>query len=97
MELDGSAVIAWEADGYATIAVRAPHRPGAELEAFARSVADAALLNRSAAALREALRAALPADPGFDLRPRPRRLGPGGPRLVVTLRPPRVTPLPDDA
>ena len=96
MELDGSVIIAWEADGFAAIAVRAPDRPGSELDAFARAVADAALLNRSSAALRSALRATLPAEPGFDLRPRRPAAGAGGPRLLVTLRPPRLTPGPDD-
>lgn len=95
MELDGSVIIAWDADGFSAIQIRAPRRTVDELQAFARAVADAALVHRSASALRAALRAHLPADPGFDLEPRARHRYPGEPHLLVTLRPPRGEPNPD--
>ncbi|HEX5466337.1 MAG TPA: hypothetical protein VFW92_06645 [Candidatus Limnocylindrales bacterium] len=97
MELDRSVLIAWEADGYAAIQVRAPRRSTDELRAFADSVADLALVHRSAAALRLALRERLPPDPGFEVSPRPRQRRIGDARLVVTLRPPRGEPSPDPA
>jgi hypothetical protein len=95
MELDGSVLIAWETDGFAAIQVRAPRRPAGELQTFAGAVADAALVHRTARALRSALRASLPAEPGFDLDARPDSHASGTHRLVVTLRPPRGEPNPD--
>jgi hypothetical protein len=95
MELDGSVLIAWDTDGFATIQVRAPRRPATELQTFAGAVADAALIHRTAQALRNALRASLPAEPGFDLDARPASRFSGTPRLIVTLRPPRGEPNPD--
>ncbi len=90
MEFDGSVRIAWTADGYAAIFVRAPRRGPAELAAFARTVADAALLERTVADLRAALQRAHPG--AFELRAH-RRVPEGDePHLVITLDPPRREP-----
>jgi hypothetical protein len=89
--MDGSVRIAWEADGYSAIDVYARWRPRAELAAFARDVADAALVNRTLADLRVALRREHPGE--FELVPYPHERS--GPRVVVRLNPPRGEPNPD--
>lgn len=93
MELDGSIEVAWEAGGFQLIRVRAPGRSREALQEFASGVADEALLNRSAAALRTALRARFGAT--IELELRDRRASGGVPHVLVTLRPPRGTPNPD--
>ena len=65
LQPDGSIAIAWHADGYEAILVRARFRPPRELEGFARGVADVALLERSLPDLRVALRRRFPG--AFDL------------------------------
>jgi hypothetical protein len=89
--MDGSVHIAWEADGYSAIDVYARWRSRAELTAFARDVADAALVNRTVADLGTALRREHPGE--FDLVPYPHERA--GPRVVVRLHPPRGEPNPD--
>jgi hypothetical protein len=88
---DGSIVIAWQADGFASIAVRARFRPREELEALARGVADVALLERSLHDLRVALTRDFPGD--FDLLTREPAGRPG--EVVVSFHPPRGEPNPD--
>jgi hypothetical protein len=65
LEPDGSIRIAWHADGYEAIVVRARFRSRAELDAYARGIADVALLERSRAQLAVALRRLYPG--AFDL------------------------------
>jgi hypothetical protein len=60
LQQDGSVRIAWQADGFEAIYVRARFRPARDLEAFAKDVADAALLERTLPDLRSALRKQLP-------------------------------------
>jgi hypothetical protein len=92
MEMDGALVIAWEADGYRSIRVRAPRRDHQTLMAFARDVADEALIHRSIGALRNALRDRFAGS--IELEARGPRF-PGEPHVLVTLRPPRGVPRPD--
>ncbi len=92
IELDGSLRIAWDADGYRTIRVSAPRRSHDELAEFGRMVADEALVNRTVAALRMALRHLAGAT--FDLDTR--ATGGGEPYIDVVLHPPRGIPNPDD-
>ena len=91
LQPDGSIAIAWHADGYEMVVVRARHRPAAELEAFARGVADVALLERTLADLRVGLRHRFPG--AFDLYTQE----PAGAawRVVVAFHPPRREPNPD--
>jgi hypothetical protein len=91
IEPDGSVLIAWHADGFEAIRVRARFRPREELEAFARGVADAALLERSLGDLRAALRRAYPG--AFDLIAREPSSGPR--HVVITFHPPKGAPNPD--
>ncbi|CAN5618447.1 hypothetical protein BH23CHL8_BH23CHL8_15690 [soil metagenome] len=91
LQPDGSHSIAWRADGYESIVVRARFRPAAELEAFARGVADVALLERTLPDLRSALRRAFPG--AFDLVTRESAAAPW--QVVVTFHPPRGEPNPD--
>ena len=88
---DGSIRIAWLADGYEAIDVVGRWRTRPELEAFARDVADVALLNRSLRELGVALRHLHPGE--FEMVPYPhdRTL----PRVVVRLNPPPGEPRPD--
>ena len=83
--------IAWEADGYQAIDVYARWRPRSELEAFARDVADAALMNRTVRELQHALRVQHPGE--FELVPYPHDRS--APRVVVRVNPPRGEPNPD--
>jgi hypothetical protein len=91
LQPDGSIAIAWHADGYEVVLVRARHRPAEELAGFARAVADVALLERSLADLAVALRRRFPG--AFDLH----TVEPaGGPwRVIVSFHPPRREPNPD--
>ena len=65
IEADGSIRIAWLADGYEAVLVRAPFRTREELADYARGIADEALFERTVASLRVALRARYPG--AFDL------------------------------
>ena len=89
--LDGSRRIAWLADGFEAIDVYARWRDARELEAYARGVADAALMNRTLPDLRVALRLSYPGE--FELVPLPHDRN--GPRVVVRFHPPPGTPNPD--
>jgi hypothetical protein len=93
IELDGSIRFAWTADGFATIRVVARRRDTAELTAFARTVADAALLERTVAGLRTRLQASHPG--GFELHAQRRPHDAPEPYLTVSLNPPRGEPNPD--
>jgi hypothetical protein len=92
IEPDGSVRIAWAADGFAAIHVLARFRPRAELEAFAREVADTALLNRSLPELGVALRNRFPG--AFDLTTRGRHHGERS--VVISFHPPKGEPNPDE-
>ena len=89
--MDGSVRIAWEADGFLAIDVYARWRPRAELAAFVRDVADAALVNRTVADLGRALRKVHPGE--FDLVPYPHDRA--GARIAVRFHPPPGEPNPD--
>lgn len=91
IEADGSIRIAWDADGYEAIHVRARFRSPEELADYARSIADEALFDRTLAGLRVALRARYPG--AFDIvTDEP----PGRPwSVIVVFHPPRGTPRPD--
>jgi hypothetical protein len=89
--MDGSVRIAWVADGYRSIDVYGRWRTADELATFAREVADVALVNRSVAELRAALRVARPGE--FDLVVHPHDAS--GPRVVIRLNPPPGEPNPD--
>jgi hypothetical protein len=92
VERDGSIRIAWHADGFEAIHVRARFRTPEELAAWARGIADEALLERTVrglhARLRERYRGA------FDLSTREPVGLPG--TVIVTFHPPEGTPRPDD-
>ena len=83
--------IAWNADGFEAIDVYARWRSRRELDAFARDVADAALMNRSLRELQHALRVQHPGE--FELVPYPHDRA--APRVVIRLNPPRGEPNPD--
>jgi hypothetical protein len=91
LEHDGSIRIAWQADGFEAILVRARFRPAAQLEAFARSVADIALLERTLPDLRVALQQRFPG--AFDLLTDEPVSRPW--RVIVRFHPPRGDPNPD--
>lgn len=93
VEIDGGVRIAWSADGFEAIHVYARWRARKELEALARSVADAALFNRTVPDLRTALRAQFPGE--FELEASTRHRT--EPRVVVRFHPPRGEPNPDPA
>ncbi len=79
LQQDGSIRIAWQADGFEAIVVRARFRPAHDLDGFAKTVADVALLERTLPDLRNALRKRYPG--GFDLvTDEPSQIG-GGIRL----------------
>lgn len=95
-DLRGAITIAWAADGYDSISVSAPRRSRAELEAFARGVADEALLNRSVHSLLAALRGRYGATFELDRRAADVRADPPGQvYLALSLDPPRGQPNPD--
>ena len=85
IEPDGSVRIAWQADGFEAIHVLARFRERAELEAFARRVADEALFERTVSDLRVALRKAFPG--AFEMSTREPATGPW--RVVIQFHPPR--------
>lgn len=91
LQHDGSIRIAWQADGFEAIFVRARFRPSAELDAFASGVADVALLERTLPDLRTALRKQYPG--AFDLLADKAISAPG--RVIVSFHPPRGEPNPD--
>lgn len=85
IESDGSVRIAWEADGYEAIHVLARFRERAELEEWARGIADLALFERSYPALRAAIVRTWP-----GLCTVGTRRTPGSrPRVLVSFLPPR--------
>ena len=65
VERDGSIRIAWHADGFEAIHVRARFRTPEELAAWARGIADEALLERTVRGLQARLRERYPG--AFDL------------------------------
>ena len=91
LQHDGSIRIAWQADGFEAIFVRARFRPARELEVFATEVADLALLERTLADLRTALRKQYPG--AFDLLTDEPLSAPS--RVIVSFHPPRGEPNPD--
>lgn len=91
LERDGSVRIAWSADGYEAIRVRARFRPRAQLESFSSGVADVALLERSLPDLRRALRQRFPG--AFDLVTHEPADSPW--EVVVSFHPPPGRPNPD--
>ncbi len=93
-EMDGAVRIAWEAEEYRSIRVYAPWRGREELTEFAQTVADLALLNRSLASLRSALRAEVGGT--FDLRPGGADRSEAEAHVRISLHPPRGEPNPDE-
>ncbi len=91
LQQDGSIRIAWQADGFEAIFVRARFRPAPDLDGFARTVADVALLERTLPDLRNALRKEYPGQ--FDLVTDEPFLKPG--RVIISFHPPRGEPNPD--
>ena len=91
LQQDGSIRIAWQADGFEAIFVRARFRPAIELDDYARTVADVALLERTLADLRTALRKHYPGE--FDLVTDEPISRPG--RVIISFHPPRGEPNPD--
>ena len=91
LQHDGSIRIAWQADGFEAIFVRARFRSPRELEVYASGVADVALLERNLADLRTALRKRFPG--AFDLVTREPAAAPG--QVVISFHPPRGEPNPD--
>lgn len=91
LQQDGSVRIAWQADGFEAIFVRARFRPSFELDEYARNVADVALLERTLPDLRTALRKRYPGD--FDLLTDEPMSAPG--RVIISFHPPRGEPNPD--
>ena len=91
LQQDGSIRIAWHADGFEAIFVRARFRPAPELDDFAKGVADLALLERTLPDLRSALRKQFPGE--FDLLTDEPVSAPW--RVIVSFHPPRGEPNPD--
>ena len=91
LQHDGSIRIAWQADGYEAIFVRARFRPASELDDLAKGVADTALLERTLADLRRALGRRFPG--AFDLLTDDPVDAPG--RVIVSFHPPPGEPNPD--
>jgi hypothetical protein len=91
LENDGSVSIAWEADGFEAIVVRARFRSAQQLRDYARSVADVALLERTLPDLRVALRKRFPG--AFDLVTREPAAAPW--QVIVSFHPPKGEPNPD--
>jgi hypothetical protein len=91
LEQDGSIRITWSAEGFEAILVRARFRPVEQLVAFARGVADVALLERTLAGLRAALRERFPG--AFDLVTSEPAAAPW--HVVVSFHPPPGEPNPD--
>jgi len=91
LQHDGSIKIAWHADRFEAILVRARFRPSEELEGYASGVADVALLERSLADLRRALRKQYPGE--FDLVTREPLSASW--QVIISFHPPRGEPNPD--
>jgi len=91
IDLEAGVRIAWAADGFELIHVQARWRPREELEIFARSVADAALYNRTLGELRTALSREFPGL--FELETA--RHDDRAARLIVRFHPPPGRPNPD--
>jgi hypothetical protein len=91
LQQDGSMRIAWQVDGFEAIYVRARFRPAGDLEAFAKDVADVALLERTLPDLRSALRKQHPG--AFDMVTDEPVSAPG--RVIISFHPPRGEPNPD--
>ena len=91
LQQDGSIRIAWHADGFEAILVRARFRPALELDEFAQNVADVALLERTLPDLRTALRKRYPG--AFDLVTDEPQGAPG--RVIISFHPPPGEPNPD--
>jgi hypothetical protein len=91
LQQDGSIRIAWQADGYDAIHVRARFRSARDLDDFAKGVADLALLERTLPDLRSALRERFPG--AFDLLTDEPVDAPW--RVIVSFHPPRGEPNPD--
>ncbi len=91
LQPDGSFRIAWQADGFEAIFVRARFRPAPDLEGFAKTVADLALLERTLSDLRNALRKRYPGQ--FDLVADEPVAKPG--RVIISFHPPPGEPNPD--
>lgn len=91
LQQDGSIRIAWQADGFDAILVRARFRPARQLDAFAMGVADVALLERTLPDLRVALRGRFPG--AFDLLTDEPIAGPR--QVIISFHPPPGDPNPD--
>jgi hypothetical protein len=91
LQQDGSIRIAWQADGYEAIFVRARFRPAPDLDELARTVADVALLERTLHDLRSALRKHYPGQ--FDLVT-DEPVSQAG-RVIISFHPPPGQPNPD--
>jgi hypothetical protein len=91
LQHDGSIRIAWHADGFEAILIRARFRPPQQLEAFAKGVADVALLERTLPDLRIALRKQFPG--AFDLITSEPVTGDW--QVIVSFHPPPGEPNPD--
>ena len=91
IESDGSIRIAWNADGYEAIHVRARFRTREELADLAWGIADEALFDRTLPGLRVALRARYPG--AFDLVTHEPQGRPWS--VIVSFHPPPGTPRPD--
>jgi hypothetical protein len=91
LQQDGSIRIAWQADGFEAIFVRARFRPARELDDLAKGVADVALLERTLPELRTELRKQYPGE--FDLLTDEPLSAPS--RVIVSFHPHRGEPNPD--
>jgi len=91
LQHDGTIRIAWHADGFEAIVVRARFRPSSEVEGFAKDVADLALLERTLPDLRSALRKRFPGR--FELITDEPVSEPG--RVIISFHPPPGEPNPD--
>jgi hypothetical protein len=91
LQQDGSIQIAWNADRFEAIFVRARFRPSKELTAYASGVADVALLERTLPELRTALRKRYPG--AFDLVTMEPLSAPW--QVIISFHPPRGEPNPD--
>lgn len=91
LQQDGSIRIAWQADGFEAIFVRARFRPALDLDDYAKNVADVALLERTLPDLRSALRKRYPGE--FDLITDEPVSAPW--RVIISFHPPRGQPNPD--
>jgi hypothetical protein len=91
LQPDGSVRIAWLADGYEAIHVRAQFWPAEQLAEFAGGVADVALTNRTLHDLRRGLRQRFGGT--FDIEA-PDQDAPDR-RVLISFHPPPGEPKPD--